>query len=792
MRPSTAILPFLMAASAIAGETVVCWESPVSAPYRMESFLGDYFMIPGASNSGTPGDPSLPVVPVRIILPAGAVADSVTVLYSEETALPGSFDIKPIQAGVPLCMPEAWAETPRNPRSYLSDAAHPQVRLEGQGVLMGLNIAEVTIRPVAWDPVSGSASFAGSMTIAVHHHAGVPVPAPTGRGEEGIRVLMDMASALTLNPDCAISCLPPAIASSDLPWGEYLIVTTASLAPSFEPLAEHKTLLGIPAVIVTMETIAAQYSGIDAAQDLRFFLRDIYDGTPPTYILLAGDTPLVPHRNCWATAEGYVDNPAADIYYQDMNDTAPGVDLWDANGNGTWGEIGGDVMDYYPDYLIGRASVQTPAEAALFVSKVLAFENPSINDVRDTDPWYTSMGFTTGILWTSPFCPGSAGKEKVDTLYTPPAWQPVVKHYDDAGTQSYAATMGMLNAGMQLVNHAGHGSETLVSIGTDYLQSSDFMGLTNISAHGRVSIWDTIACLSGAFDTGTCLAEAWIRSPNGGGFCMMNTRYGWGEPSEPGGQWSDLVDQEFFAKFFTEDLYHLGAAHAAAWSEFIPLVSSDTHYDWIAKSLTLFGDPELPMWIEPPDGPLQIDAPDHIVPGPGQVDVTVSDASGPVEDARVCLMQGAWDAPESYEVAYTDAAGQVSVNVDVASEISVVMLTAWARNHAAVTVEVPVSYTGIASGEHPADGVRLLASPNPSSTAISLAWSSAPGATIRILDLSGRIVAIPCEGSPETTGALVWDLRAGEGGRVPSGVYFAVLDSPGQSQVTRRLVVLER
>jgi hypothetical protein len=657
---------------------------------------------------------------------------------------------------------------------------------------MGLNIAEVTLRPVAWDPVSGRAAFSGSMTIAVHHHAGLPAPAPAGRGEEGIRVLLDLASALTLNPDFAIATLPPAIPSSDLPWGEYLIITTASLAPSFEPLAEHKTLLGIPTVIVTMETIAPQYSGIDAAQDLRFFLRDIYDGTPPTYILLAGDTPLVPHRNCWATAEGYVDNPAADIYYQDMNDTAPGVDLWDANGNGTWGEISGDVMDYYPDYLIGRASVQTPAEAALFVSKVLAFENPSINDVRDTDPWYTSMGFTTGILWTSPFCPGSAGKEKVDTLYTPPAWQPVIKHYDDAGTQSYALTMGMLNAGMQLVNHAGHGSETLVSIGTDYLQNSDFMGLTNISAHGRVSIWDTIACLAGSYDTGTCLAEAWIRSPNGGGFCMMNTRYGWGEPSEPGGQWSDLVDQEFFAKFFTEDLYHLGAAHAAAWSEFIPLVPSDTHYDWIAKSLTLFGDPELPMWIEPPDGLLQIDAPGQIAPGPGQVDVTVSDASGPLEDARVCLMQGAWDSPESYEVAYTDAAGQVSVNVDVASEISVVMLTAWARNHAAVTVEVPVSSTGVAQGEHPAHGERLLASPNPSSTVISLAWSGAPGASIRILDLSGRIVAIPCEATAETTGTLVWDLRASEGSRVPSGVYFAVLDSPGESQVTRRLVVLER
>jgi hypothetical protein len=222
------------------------------------------------------------------------------------------------------------------------------------------------------------------------------------------------------------------------------------------------------------------------------------------------------------------------------------------------------------------------------------------------------------------------------------------------------------------------------------------------------------------------------------------------------------------------------------------LVPSDTHYDWIAKSLTLFGDPELPMWIEPPDGLLQVDGPDQIASGPGQVDVTVSDASGPVEDARVCLMQGAWDAPALYQVAYTDASGQVSIPVDVGSEISVVKLTAWARNHAAVTLDVPVSLTGIASGENPAHGVQLFISPNPSYTVVSIAWSSAPGASIRILDLSGRMVATPGEVSTQSTGTMVWDLRACDGSMVPSGVYFAVLDSPGQSQVTRRLVVLDR
>jgi hypothetical protein len=174
------------------------------------------------------------------------------------------------------------------------------------------------------------------------------------------------------------------------------------------------------------------------------------------------------------------------------------------------------------------------------------------------------------------------------------------------------------------------------------------------------------------------------------------------------------------------------------------------------------------------------------------VDVTVADNSGPIEGARVCLMQGAWDAPELYEVAYTDAAGQASIPVDVAGEISVIMMTAWSRNHAAVTAEIPVTVTGIHSEEFTPRTASLSVSPNPASTGISLVWSSAPGASIRILDLSGRMVALPCEASTQSTGVLMWDLRSDDGSGVPSGVYFAVLDAPGQSQVTRRLVVLER
>jgi hypothetical protein len=598
----------------------------------------------------------------------------------------------------------------------------------------------------------------------------------------GSRVARSVVEASVVNPEALAGYAAAPVA--DLPWGEYLVVTTDELQEAFEPLAEYKTTKGVQARIVTMGYITDLYGGVDDAQSLRFFLRDIFDGTPPTYVLLAGDTPDVPHRECWSTAEGYEAEFAADLYFQDMNDTAVGVDLWDASGNGVWGEIDIDVMDYHPDYILGRAAVETVDEAETFVEKAIAWE-----DGPDTDAWYTSMGFTTGVLWSSPYCPGSAGKEKVDTLYTPPSWQ-VEKHYQSEGTQSYSETMDMLNRGMQLVNHAGHGSQGSVSIGNGSLGSSDFEGLTNISTYGRPTIWNTIACLSGSFHTGTCLGEAWIRSEEGGGFCMMNSHYGWGEPSEPGDQWSELVDQEFFAKFFTEDMYILGVAHAMAKDEYIALIPSDTHYDWINKALNLLGDPELPMYSQAPAGELVMDVPDEIQAGTSSVEVAVSDDNGAVDSARVCIMQGPWDSPDAYAVGYTGSGGTVSLTADFAAAPDSVLVTAWARNHSPVTVPVPVDPEGIhgASSQGAAHFFLSRPSCNPAAGSVSFSYGSGPQpAKLAVYDLSGRMVAELGTGL-EGPGTAVWNISE-SGSTVPSGVYMVRL-SGASGAASRRLVVI--
>jgi hypothetical protein len=270
----------------------------------------------------------------------------------------------------------------------------------------------------------------------------------------------------------------------------------------------------------------------------------------------------------------------------------------------------------------------------------------------------------------------------------------------------------------------------------------------------------------------------------------MNTRYGWGEPSDPGNQWSDLVDQQFFAEFFVNGMYHLGEAHALAWDEYIALIPSDTHYDWIAKSITLFGDPELPMWSDVPRGELSLGNPDFVNVGPMDITVTLADADGPLEGGRVCILQGAWDDPAAYEVAFTDASGQITISTVLAASPAELTITGWARNHAPVSVTIPVFELGTGGGEEPRTTFLGRPSSNPATGSVSFSWGVEAGeGRVEVRDLAGRLVDVILSSS-EGSGRATWDLTDEGGSQVPAGVYLLRLSTQTGGSAVRRIVVV--
>ncbi|MCL6449924.1 MAG: right-handed parallel beta-helix repeat-containing protein [Acetobacteraceae bacterium] len=178
---------------------------------------------------------------------------------------------------------------------------------------------------------------------------------------------------------------------------EHVIITSRSLAGSFEPLAQWRRSQGLSSKVVAVEDIYRQYPGRDRAEQVRNFIRYLREQEGVKFVLLGGDADgadvggesgdaVVPVRGLWAAREE-TDPPniPADLYYACLDGS------FDGDGDGVFGEpndgeYGGDV-DLLAEVYVGRAPVDSAWEAANFVRKTIAYESGSPGDPYYTEAW---------------------------------------------------------------------------------------------------------------------------------------------------------------------------------------------------------------------------------------------------------------------------------------------------------------------------------------------------------------------------------------------------------------------
>jgi hypothetical protein len=173
----------------------------------------------------------------------------------------------------------------------------------------------------------------------------------------------------------AVPTASPRTAAASVP---YVIVTDASLAAAFAPLAAAHSAAGLTAEVHTVQDIAAAYPvAADDAERIRKFLIDAHANLGTKFVLLGGDDPLVPSRRAFLRLSASTGQPdrllATDQYYACLDGT------WNADGDANWGELpypalgeAGDDMDFVPDIAVGRAPVGNLAQAHAFVAKSMA------------------------------------------------------------------------------------------------------------------------------------------------------------------------------------------------------------------------------------------------------------------------------------------------------------------------------------------------------------------------------------------------------------------------------------
>jgi len=618
--------------------------------------------------SQTVGAPQLPVKIVRLSLPPRKDIASISITDMESEYLEGKYNLFPVQPPQILSNPDIQFINP-DIDIYSSPNLFPQeiIKIDRKGYFSGNNIGAFRIYPVQYHPVEKKLKFISKIEVKITYKESERMPRVYKSSPYSDHIQQKVLKSIVKDPH---SIIQPSMkikqGSTTLPTDEhiYIIITSDALVNHFQLLADWKLKKGLSAKIVTTSWIYSHYSGTDSQEKIRNFIVDAYQSWGTLWVLLGGDTNIIPARytfamDCeWGGSSDENDIPC-DLYFADLDGN------WNTDGDDIYGEVA-DSIDMYPDLFVGRAPVGNGTEADAFVNKILTYEKTPSND------YILDMLFLAEILWFVPYTNSGEEKDYIDSLYVPDRFDPITKLYEALGNENYTSAMNALNEGQNIINHNGHAWYTVMSVGDGTLYRSDMDNLIN---GPKYSILFSIGCWPAAFDY-DCIAEHFITNPNGGGVAFIgNSRYGWASPGNPLFGYSNRFDQQFFKHLFIDNIYHIGSSLSAAKSVYIPFAAQENVYRWCEYEINLLGDPEMPIWTNIPQT-LTVNFPQELPVGDSYCQITVTDGNNPVDGALICLMQDT----VLYQTAITGLDGCVNFDIFTSDPVNEIQLTVTAQN----------------------------------------------------------------------------------------------------------------
>lgn len=639
--------------------------------------------LPRATILREPGRPLLPVRRLEFLVPEGFAVGSVRVLGG---------DAVPVGTTQDLAVAGPWISDEGETAAFADPAradvgpwpAEPAALVADQ-FFHGFRIATIEVRPVRVE-VDGSLSMLEQLEVVlelvpaelqqtvVRRQRDLPEWNQQIREKVRRRVVnpgdIARAGGPAPAPAPADALVAPGVAPSlNSSPVRHLILTTAALAPEFERLAAHRIATGLPSVVVTLEDVLANArQGVDVPETVREYIRDAYSWWGVDYVLIGGDTELIPVRYARSTfypGGSYSDVPT-DHYYACLDGN------WNADGDALFGEHfrnavdTGDFVDLQSELAVGRAPVKTATEAATFVDKVLEYEIP------------LDKTYQTGVLiaaevlfdsdWQQPgdtiTMDGAALSESlIDSVFTPCADPSVTvaRHYQNyyqypgSTEESAAGVFTALNTGNYGVfHHVGHGFYFNISMGTGQLVAAD----ADVFQNGpNWFMMYSLNCSSSAFDF-NCLNERMLTNPNGGSVISIGSARA-AFPSAA----SD-VQEAFYEAWMCGGMDRVGDAFEASRAPFLDNTFYNTIERWTQLVYCLLGDPATRLWGATPATAKLASIP-TITLGDEQLQLTVVNDVGPplpVAGVTVTARKGL----EAYAVGATDGAGVV--NFDFAPE----------------------------------------------------------------------------------------------------------------------------
>jgi hypothetical protein len=661
--------------------------------------------IVGCSTLAEAGQPALPVRVMHFVIPSDVTVDGVDVTFVEEE-LAGTHRVAPMQPEVPMGETAPWVDP--DPVIYEGQGPFPAERAVylGDGYMAGYRIASVALYPLQYEPLSGKLILARGMTVALSFtpatDRSLPRRRTTPRSSQlyasAIEGLVENAAdAARLFPRAdqidggteAAGFLPRYTPSLEGSAVEYVIITNEELEPYFEELAAWRTKMGLPAVVRTVSWIEANYSGgCDTAERIRLFIRDAYTSWGTTYVLLGGDTNIIPPRYSFTTYYGDVYVPG-DMYYSSLEGN------WNGDHDSIFGEgyrgssSPGDSVDFYPEVFVGRAPVSSVVEAETFVNKTFAYERTPAPVMTDRNLYLAEVLFPYDWQGGGYSLDGAAdvvepGMDSIPSYIHGSHVYSNHTEFPGSHVLSAPAAIDSLNRGYNIVVHVGHGNKDIMRMNlNNYVMMNDVDALTNGAQ--RSGFWWLLNCTSAAIDY-DCIAERAMNNPNGGASSVFGpTRYAF--PATARDYYWDWLDV-----LYGESVNAAGAVCALAKARHADFAESgyENTDRWTQLSTVYLGDPALPLWTDRAKS-LSVSHPGTMQVGSSGMSFTVSDPAV-VEGALVCVEKDG----DAYARGETGPTGQVTLAF-VPHSTGTLTVTVTAANH--LPYESTVSVTA-ASDAH--------------------------------------------------------------------------------------------
>lgn len=548
------------------------------------------------------GAPVLPAKTAKIFIPANEKVVSVEIVYGTLKTIDGSYVIQHATTPYPLSHKGPITVDKPAPDIYEADTSYPSTiyRARGAQFLHGVRIVLVDLMPVLYNPVKGQLKYYDKLEVRIKTEKQkkpdwvMPFRNSPQDRKKILRTIENKDDFLRLHPSSSQG--KPAGASlmaaepSTAETRQYVVITTTELILAFETLTDHRKSAaggGYTTHIEDIANIELAYDGVDLAEKMRNFIRDMYDNYGTEYVVLGGDcdgppgSHVIPTRGCYAVVGDYTDsNIPTDLYFGCLDGT------WNDDGDAYWGESndgnqGGDI-DWYSEVYIGRIPADIYTEAMNQINKIIDFETGSrpdrtllVGEKLDSTPTWGG----DRIDWVYSFMDSTQKTELYDRDWANNSWP-------------WTQLLTYINSDEHhWINHLGHSNVTY----NMRLSNSDVASMFN----SNYLFVYTQGCYSGSIDNRNsggsygstdCFGEAITNSYiDRGAFAYIgNSRYGWYNSGSYVIGASNRAHKEFVEAVFVESITKSGKANQESKTD---LDFRSGLYRYIAFETNLLGCP---------------------------------------------------------------------------------------------------------------------------------------------------------------------------------------------------------